>query len=159
MDAIDLRLLDLVQRDSSLSHERLGALAGASASAVHRRLKRLLGEGVIRGYAAIVDQARVGRPLSFVVALEIERKEPGSYDRLQRWLGAEDAVQQAYNVTGSSDFVIVVTATSIEEYDSLMDDMLRANPNIKKYNTNVVLRSFKQSRFVPVLPCEAFVGT
>jgi DNA-binding Lrp family transcriptional regulator len=152
MDSIDLRLLDLVQRDATLTNEKLGERVGASASAVHRRLGKLRRAGVIRAVVAVVDQAAVGSPLSFVVGLEIERKQPDLYDRLQRWLLSEDAVQQAYNVTGSSDFVIVVTAATVEGYDALMDRLLAANPNVKKYSTNVVLRSFKKCLFVPVLP-------
>jgi Lrp/AsnC family transcriptional regulator, leucine-responsive regulatory protein len=152
MDAIDLRVLDLVQRDATLTNEKLGELVGASASAVHRRLGRLRRTGVIRAVVTIVDQAAVGSPLSFVVGLEIERKQVDLYDRLQRWLLSEDAVQQAYNVTGSSDFVIVVTAATVEGYDELMDRLLAANPNVRKYSTNVVLRSFKKCLFVPVLP-------
>lgn len=152
MDSIDLRLLDRVQRDATLTNEKLGERVGASASAVHRRLGKLRRAGVIRAVVAVVDQAAVGSPLSFVVGLEIERKQPDLYDRLQRWLLSEDAVQQAYNVTGSSDFVIVVTAATVEGYDALMDRLLAANPNVKKYSTNVVLRSFKKCLFVPVLP-------
>lgn len=152
MDAIDLRLLDLVQRDATLTNEKLGERVAASASAVHRRLGKMRRAGVIRAVVTVVDQVAVGRPLSFVVGLEIERKQPDLYDRLQRWLISEDAVQQAYNVTGSSDFVIVVTAATVEGYDALMDRLLASNPNVKKYSTNVVLRSFKKSLFVPVLP-------
>lgn len=152
MDAIDRKLLDLIQRDASLTSEKLAELVGASGSAVHRRLKRLRADGVIRSFVATVDQNRVGRPLTFIVGLEIERKQANLYERLQRWVERQDAVQQAYNVTGSSDFVIVVTAATVEEYDQLMDEMLEAHPNIKKYTTNVVLRSFKRRLFVPVLP-------
>lgn len=149
MDAIDLRLLDLLQRDAGLTNEKLGEMVGASASAVHRRIAKLRTRGIIRSVAAQVDQARLGRPLTFIAALEIERKDPALYDRLQRWLAAEDAVQQAYNVTGSSDFIVVITAATVEQYDELMNEMLAANPNVRKYVTNVVLRSFKKSLFVP----------
>lgn len=152
VDIIDLRLLDLIQRDATLTNEGLAERVGASASAVHRRLRKLRAEGVIKSISAVIDPAAVGRALTFIVGLEIERKQPDLYDRLQRWLRREDAVQQAYNVTGSSDFVIVATASTVEQFDALMDRMLIANPNIKKYNTNVVLRSFKQCLFVPVLP-------
>jgi len=151
MDRIDFRLLDLVQRDATLTNEQLADLVGSSASAVHRRLKRMNADGVIKRISAIVDQAAIGRPLTIVVGLEIERKQPDLYNRLQRWLESEDAIQQAYNVTGSSDFVIVLTAKSVEDYDRLMDVMLETNPNIKKYSTNVVLRSFKQCLFVPTI--------
>lgn len=151
MDAIDKSLLKLLQKDATLTQEQLSEEVGASVSAVQRRLKRLVSAGVIKRIAAIVDQAALGRPLSFIVSLEIERKEPAMYAALQRWLANEDAVQQAYNVTGAGDFVIVITARTVEEYDELMDAMLAANPNVKKFNTSVVLRSFKQCLFVPTV--------
>src|SRR4051812_16932556 len=90
MDSIDSHLLDLVQRDATLTNEKLGELVGASASAVHRRLGKLRRSGVISGVVTVVDQGAVGRPLSFVVGLEIEREQPDLYDRLQRWLLSEE---------------------------------------------------------------------
>ncbi|MGQ0741195.1 MAG: Lrp/AsnC family transcriptional regulator [Alphaproteobacteria bacterium] len=149
MDAVDLRLIELVQRDATVTNKRLGEIVGASASAVHRRIRKLQADGVIKVITAIVDPVALGRSLTLVVGLEIERKQPELYDRLQRWLVAEDAIQQAYNVTGQYDFIIILTSQTMEQYDSLMNEMLAKNPNIKKYTTNVALHSFKQSLFVP----------
>lgn len=149
MDSTDYRLLNLLQRNAELTNEKLGKRIGASPSAVNRRIKKLRSKGVIQAVAALVDQNAVGRPLTFIVALEIERKDAALYDRLKKWLLAEDAIQQAYNVTGSGDFIIVVTSTSVEQYDALMNELVSANPNVRKYVTNLVLRSFKKGLFVP----------
>ena len=151
MDIIDCRLLDEVQRDATLSYEKLAERVGASTSAVQRRLKRLKSMNVIRGVRAIVDGKAVGCPLMFVVGLEIERKRADLYSKLQRWIAAEDSIQQAYNVTGASDFVLVVTSFTLEAYDELMAQMIAANPNVRKYTTSVVLQSFKQETLVPTL--------
>lgn len=152
MDMIDRRLLDAVQRDATLTYEQLAERVGASTSAVQRRLSRLKSERVIHSVRAIVDRKAVGDPLAFIVGLEIERKRADLYARLQQWIAAEDAIQQAHNVTGASDFVLFVTAASLESYDELMAEMIAANPNIRKYTTSVVLQSFKQETLVPTLP-------
>ena len=123
-----------------------------SPSAVQRRLAKLKSSGVIRGVRAIVAAAAVGSPLTFIVGLEIERKRADLYASLQRWIVAEDAIQHAYNVTGAFDFAIIVTAPSLEAYDSLMGEMIEANPNIRKYTTMVVLQTLKQETLVPVVP-------
>lgn len=148
---IDRRLLDAVQRDATLTHDQLADRVGASASAVQRRLTRLKQSRTIIATRAIVDPKAVGRIMLFVVGLEIERKSRELYAKLQQWIAAHEAVQQAYNVTGSSDFIAIISTSTLEEYDALMEGMIAANPNIRKYTTSVVLQSFKQDTLVPVL--------
>lgn len=63
---------------------------------------------------------------------------------------SEPAVQQAYYVTGSSDYVLVVTAPDIAAFDQLMSDMMAANPNVRRFTTNVVMSSVKRGLYVPV---------
>jgi DNA-binding Lrp family transcriptional regulator len=152
MDLIDRKLLDAFQRDATLTYEQLSEQVGASPSAVQRRLARLKSSGVIRGIRAIVSASAVGSPLTLIVGLEIERKRPDLYAALQRWIVARDSIQQAYNVTGAFDFVVTLTAPSLDAYDMLMGEMIEANPNIRKYTTMVVLQAFKQETLVPVLP-------
>lgn len=151
MDAIDRKLLEAVQRDAWLTIEQLAERAGASPSAVQRRLSRLKSSRVIRHVRAIVDAKQVGRPLTFVVGLEIERKRSDLYGRLQQWIASEDSIQQAYNVTGASDFILVVTAATLESYDAMMARMIADNPNVRKFTTSVVLQTFKQDTFVPTV--------
>jgi len=150
LDKIDKVLLTAVQKDSTQTIERLAAMAGASPSAVQRRVKRLAAKGIIRGYVACVDAKRVGRRLTFVVTLQIERKAADLYTKLARWVKNCDAVQQCYNVTGEDDFVLVITAESMEEYDLLMEQLLDTNPNVRRFTTRAVLQTFKDGRFVPV---------
>ena len=151
MDEFDRKLLDAVQRDAGRTTEELAAALGSSSSSVQRRLKRLRQDGVIVGHIAIVEPRRVGQGLTFVTGIEIEQKRPDLYGNLQRWVLANDAVQQAYNVTGASDFVLVIAASSLEAYDELMNRMMADNPNIKKYVTSVVLQTFKRSLYTPVI--------
>jgi DNA-binding Lrp family transcriptional regulator len=151
VDAIDLKILDQVQRDATLTYEQLSEKVAASPSAVQRRLARLKASGAIRATRAIVNPAAVGSALTFIVGLEIERKRADLYGLLQRWIADQDSIQHAYNVTGAFDFALIVTAGSLEAYDVLMGEMVEANPNIRKYTTMVVLQTLKQETFVPVI--------
>jgi len=151
MDIVDRRLLDAVQRDADLTYEQLAGRVSASPSAVQRRLARLKASGVIRRTCAIVSAKEVGYPLLFIVALEIERKRSDLYARLQQWISSEDRIEQAYNVTGGADFIMVARASSLESYDELMGDMIAANENVRKYTTMVVLQTLKQETFIPAL--------
>lgn len=150
LDNFDRKLLAIVQRDAALTSEQLAQHVGLSASAVQRRLKRLRSEGIITSYVAVLDPAKVGRPSFFIVGLQVERERPELLSSLRAWLTAEDAVQQAFYVTGSWDFQLLVTTESLESYDELMSRLLAENPNVRRFTTSVALRLHKRQLVVPV---------
>lgn len=151
LDSFDIQLLNIVQQDASLTAEQLAQQLGLSASAVQRRLRKLKESGVISRHVAVVDVKRVERNTSFVVSLQVEREHPELMDQLRRWLAAEAQVQQAYYVTGESDFILIITAPDTEAYDALMSRLMLANPNVKRFTTNVVLGIAKRGLFVPLV--------
>lgn len=151
MDDFDLRLADQLQRDASLTHEELADRLGSSPSAIQRRIQRLRRQGAIERYAAHIDPKAAGIGHCFVVGLDIERKTRDAYRELRAWLADEDAIQQAYNVTGNADFVLVITAASLDEYDALMSRLVEANPNVRKFTTSVVLQTFKRGTLLPLV--------
>ena len=150
LDRFDRQLLNLVQRDAGQTAERLAEQVQLSPSAIQRRLRRMREEGVIERETAIVDPAAVGRPAFFVVSLQVERERPELLAQLRKWLAEEERVQQAFYVTGESDFVLVVTAADTEAYDAFMTRMVGANPNIKRFTTNVALSVIKRGLSIPV---------
>ncbi|HEX4779749.1 MAG TPA: Lrp/AsnC family transcriptional regulator [Usitatibacter sp.] len=150
IDDFDRKLLRAVQTDAGLTNDILAERLSMSVSAVQRRLKRLRETEVILADISLVDPKAVGCQLLFVVGLEVERKRSDLYLNLQRWISRNEEVQQAYNVTGSSDFILVVTAISLEAYDTFMTRMVEANTNITKFTTSVVLQTFKRGLFTPV---------
>ena len=150
LDAFDRRLLSLVQRDASLTSDELATDVGLSPSAIQRRLKRLRSKGVISGVHAMVEPASVGRPIFFIVGLEIERERPELLSRLRSWLNDEDAVQEVFYVTGAADFILVVVVRDIAAYDTLMARMLADNPNVRRFTTNVALGIVKRGLTIPV---------
>src|SRR3954452_25304463 len=118
LDVFDTRLLTLVQQDARQSTESLAAEVGLSAAAVQRRLKRLRQEGVIAATVAVVAPEAVGRPMTFVVAVSLERERADLMDGFKRLMRATPEVQQCYYVAGDTDFVVVVTARSMADYEA-----------------------------------------
>lgn len=150
LDDFDRRLLNLVQSDAGQTAEQLAGTVGLSASAVQRRLKRLRETGVIVREAAIVDPKSVGSPTFFVTSLQIERERPELIAQLRTWLLAQEQVQQAFMVTGPTDFVLVVTAPNAESYEALMARLISDNPNVKCFTTSMVLNIMKRGLAIPV---------
>lgn len=150
LDRFDRKLLRIVQRENDLTADMLAERVGLSASAVLRRLKRLRQDGVILANVAVVDPAKTGKPAFFIVALEIERERPELIGRLRQWMTAEEGIQEIFYVTGTADFILVVTASDIEAYDALMSRLVAENPNVRRFTTNVALGVGKRSLAVPI---------
>jgi Lrp/AsnC family leucine-responsive transcriptional regulator len=150
LDRFDRQLLNLVQEDSSMAAERLAEQVSLSPSAIQRRLKRLREQGVIARDIAVLDPGKVGRPTFFIASLQVERERPELLAQLRTWLAEQEYVQQAFYVTGEADFVLIVTAPDTETYDALMTRLVSANPNVKRFTTNVSLGIVKRGLTIPI---------
>ena len=150
LDRFDRQLLNLVQQDAGQTAERLAEQVSLSPSAIQRRLRRMREEGVIVREIAVVDPRKIGRPVHFVVSVQVEHERPGMMTQLRQWLVAQEPIQQVFYVTGEADFVLVVTAPDTETYDALMSRMLDENTNVKRFTTNVVMSVVKQGLGIPV---------
>jgi DNA-binding Lrp family transcriptional regulator len=150
LDELDRKILALVQQDTRRAAEAIGAEIGLSASAVQRRIARLREEAVITAEVAIVDPKSVGRSLTLIVDIEVERERPELMAVLKRWIAGEPAIQEAWYVTGDGDFVLIVTARDVEDYDALMQKLVSENSNVRRFRTRVALSTLKRGCRVPV---------
>lgn len=150
LDELDRKILAVVQQDARRSAEVIGAEIGLSASAVQRRIARLREEAVITAEVAIVDPKALGRSLTLIVDIEVERERPGLLAQLKGWIAGEPAIQEAWYVTGDGDFVLVVTARDVEDYDALMQKLVTENSNVRRFRTRVALGTLKRGCRVAV---------
>lgn len=150
LDNLDVGLLNLVQREAGLSSEQLGERIGLSASAVQRRLTRLRKAGVISSTVAVVEPAQVGSPAFFFVGVELERERSELLAQLRAWIANEDAVQQAYYVTGNWDLLLLVVVPDVPSFDTFMSRFMAENPNVRRFTTSVVLATQKRGLFLPL---------
>jgi DNA-binding Lrp family transcriptional regulator len=150
LDKFDRRILAIVQRDARRSAEMIGADIGLSASAVQRRMARLREDGVIMAEVALIDPRAVDRRLTVITDLEVERERPELLASLRQWIAAEPTIQQAWYVTGDGDYVLVVAARDVDDYDTLMQRLVAANANVKRFRTRVALDTLKRGLAVPV---------
>ncbi|GAB1584788.1 Lrp/AsnC family transcriptional regulator [Phyllobacterium phragmitis] len=150
LDRIDRKLLDVLQANARTPAEKIGAEIGLSPSAVQRRIARLRDSGTITAEVAIVDPGAAGYPLSMIVDIEVERERPELLAAFKRWIAREGAVQEAWYVTGDSDFVLVVAARDIKDYDALTQRLVSENPNIRRFRTRVALGTLKRGSAVPL---------
>lgn len=149
LDDFDRAILRELQRDARLTGDALGERVGLSATACQRRIRRLRETGAILSEVAVVAPAAAGRHLTALVKVVIERGRADIIDRFAREMRAAKAVQQCYYVTGECDFVLVVTARDMEDYERLTRALFFANPTIRKFETVVVMKTVKATLEVP----------
>jgi DNA-binding Lrp family transcriptional regulator len=150
LDDFDRMILRRVQADVRATGEDIGADIGLSAAAVQRRLKRLRQLGVIAAEVAVVDPAMVGQAMGFIVGVEMERERADVLDAFRRQARADANVQQCYYVTGGTDFVLIVVARDMADFEAFTRRLLLDNEHIRRYTTRVVMARDKVGLAVPV---------
>jgi len=150
LNKLDRRLLAILQKDARRPAELMGADVGLSASAVQRRIVRMREEGVITAEVALVDPKQAGRPLTMIVDVEVERERPELLASLKQWIAAEPCIQEAWYVTGAGDYVLIVAARDVDDFEALMQRFVADNPNVRRFQTRVALSTLKRGMFVPM---------
>ncbi|MFB9903508.1 Lrp/AsnC family transcriptional regulator [Allokutzneria oryzae] len=150
LDDVDRAILALLQQDSRTIAEDIGTRVGLSAAAVQRRIKRLRENGTISREVAVLDPRALGQDMTFVLLVELERERAHLLDSLRQQFLAEEHVQQCYCVTGQFDFVLVVSARDMAEFDAVTRRILFDNPTVRRFTTNVVMDRVKVGLTVPI---------
>ena len=150
MDQLDLKLLELVQQDNRLTADQLSDSVGLSPSACQRRLKRMREEGVIVADVSVVAPEALGRRLTMIVQVTLERERPDLIDTFKRSMIATPEVMQCFYVTGDADFVMILTVKDMKDYEVFTKRFFIENPNIQRFNTIVVMDWVKAGLQVPV---------
>ena len=150
LDAFDREILHRVQLDARATGEDIGADIGLSAAAVQRRLKRMRELGVIVAEVAVVNPKALGQTMSFIVGVEMERERADVLDIFRHAARADPNVQQCYYVTGEADFILIVVARDMDDFEAFTRRLLFDNTHIRHFTTSVVMARDKVGQVVPV---------
>lgn len=145
LDEFDRKILLLLQQNNRMPQRDISEAVNLSPSAVNRRIAAMEAAGIIRANVAIVDPARVGRPITIIVEVTVESERFDLHDAVKRRLAACPQVQQLYYVTGDADFVLVVNVADMAEYERLTRELFFAEGNVKRFRTMVVMERSKVS--------------
>ncbi|MDD7973036.1 Lrp/AsnC family transcriptional regulator [Roseinatronobacter alkalisoli] len=150
MDRIDRKLLNLLQRDASGTNLDMAEAVGLSPSSCLRRVRRLRKTGIIDRIVAILNPARTGRVLKAIVTVELKLHGEQHMRRFLDLVTGEEAVSQAYAVTGETDVVLILHLRDMEEFDALCDRLFRDRTNVARFFTMMVIRTAKDETAIPL---------
>lgn len=154
LDRIDLALLRALQAEGRLANVDLAQRVNLSPSACLRRLQRLESEGVITGYRAVIDAAKLGLGLRAFVRVQLKSHGAADIARFADSILAWDEVERCHALTGDMDYLIEVRVQDLEHFSRFLLDRLLADGQVADVNTSFVLREIKG----PAVPAPALRG-
>jgi Lrp/AsnC family transcriptional regulator, leucine-responsive regulatory protein len=152
LDAVDHRLLDLLQTDAARSNLALAQAAGVSPATAMRRVQRLVKAGVVERQVAIVSPRAFGSGLTAVVEVTLDRQGVERLDAFEARALAEPAVQQCYRVAPGPDFVLVVWVVDMAAYNALVQRLFTEDANVRNVKSYFATRRAKFEPRVSLRP-------
>jgi Lrp/AsnC family leucine-responsive transcriptional regulator len=150
LDTIDRKILRALQADGKISVGELADRVGLSPSPCARRIRLMENAGVIKGYAAIVDQKKVGLPISAFASIKLERQREEDLDRFEEAVSRWPEVLDCYLMTGQRDYLMRIVAADLEAYERFIKDRLTRLENIASIETSFALGQVKRSEVLPL---------
>jgi Lrp/AsnC family leucine-responsive transcriptional regulator len=150
MDSSDRKLLALLQENAKTTIQDMAEQIGASTASVQRRLKALRSSGVIQKEVAVLDQKKVGFGITAIVSIELERDRLDQIDAFKRKARHDSQVTNFYCIAGEADFVMVVVAKDIADYEAFTHRFFFADKNVRKFRTSIVISTEKATLQLPV---------
>jgi len=153
LDAIDLKLLDLVQRDATVPLAQLAEAVGLSSTPCWRRLQRLKAEGVIRCQVALLDPELVNVGVTVIVTVRTSVHTDAWFTRFRATCEAIPEVVEFYRMSGDIDYLLRVVVPDIKAYDAVYKRLITGT------NLHDVSSSFamEQLKFTTALPLKYVV--
>jgi len=117
---------------------------------VLRRLKRLREDNVILREVVVVNPDALDLKMTFIVGVQMEREQASILDDFKHKAMAHPNVQQCYYVTGQADFILIILAKDMQEFELLSRELFMSNNNVRNFNTSIAMGKCKRSLELPV---------
>nr|EKY0740422.1 Lrp/AsnC family transcriptional regulator [Citrobacter koseri] len=145
-----LKLLELLQTDSEISHAELAERVGISTSPCWRRVADLKSQGVIRGAVVLADPLKLGLAVNVFVHVTLERQDKDTLDMFTNAISTKPEVMECYLMTGEADFLLRVVIEDLIKYQSFVMDCLTQIPGVANIRSSFALNQVKYTTALPV---------
>jgi len=150
MDMLDKKILKELQKNNRISSEDLGMIVGLSATACQRRLKKLRQSNVISKEIAVLNGIELDNYVTVIVEVTIKQGATNNIDKFKKRMLDCEQVQQCFYVTGQADFILIITAKNMLEYERLTQKLFFTDKNIQKFHSTVSMENVKIGLSIPI---------
>ncbi|MFE3837658.1 Lrp/AsnC family transcriptional regulator [Pseudogemmobacter sonorensis] len=146
IDATNHRILRELARDGRLTNLALAEKVGLSPSACLRRVQEMERSGLIRGYRAVLDPARLGIGFTAYVTVGLNSHTKAAQEAFERAMAHAPQVRECHNITGNVEYLLRVETADLASYKHWHTDILGVLPQVHTVVTHVVMGSPKDER-------------
>lgn len=150
LDAVDLRILELLQEDSALSIAEIAERVGLSSSPAWRRIERLKKAGVITRQVTLLDCEKLGLTFEVFASVKLQLPTRENLDRFEQAVASWPEVVECATVTGAIDYMLRVVTTDMHAYDDFLRDKMLALGLVSDVQSRIVMRVPKRTTSAPL---------
>ncbi|MBB6303805.1 Lrp/AsnC family transcriptional regulator of ectoine degradation [Rhizobium leucaenae] len=150
LDALDVRILDAIQRDGRITKLALAEKVGLSPTPCWVRLRKLEKAGIVTGYHARIAHRRIASIMSVIVEVTLANHKQSDFERFERAIAVIPQVIGCWSVGGGLDYFLKVMAPDIDAYQRLIDSLLDRELGIERYFTYIVTKTLKDESILPI---------
>lgn len=150
LDAADLRILQELQTDASLSNQELAARVHLSPAPCLRRVRRLKDEGYIERTVAILNRRKLGLGVVAYAFVSLDTHRAGAGEQFEALVKKRPEIVECVRLSGAYDYVAKIVVDSMESYSGFLDRHLLRWPSVRAVNTNFDLGVLKSTTAVPL---------
>jgi DNA-binding Lrp family transcriptional regulator len=142
MDEMDQKLLGILQKEGRISFRELAQQLDVSSQTISDRITKLKEKGVIKQFAVIVDQPKIGYPITFVVELDVELQ---NMEKIQNHLAEYPELYEVHVVTGEHDILALGMARDIMHMYDIIEEKISKIKGVKATKTSISLKRVKDT--------------
>ncbi|WP_017932146.1 Lrp/AsnC family transcriptional regulator [Robiginitomaculum antarcticum] len=150
LDAIDAKILHLIQANAALSVADIADKVGLSSSPCWRRIKRMEESGIIKSRVTLLDRKLVGLDFEVFVAVKLAMPNRDNMDKFERAVGRMPEVVQCAIVTGAVDYMLRVVTRDMHAFDDFLREVLLSTGLVSDVQSRIVLRQAKDTNALPL---------
>ncbi len=150
LDELDVRILNQIQKDASLSNQALAEIVHASPPTCMRRVRRLIETGVIEKQIAIVAPAKVANTLTAIIEVTLDVQTAERLQQFEQRAEQEPSVLQCYRVSTGPDFVLIAQVADMPAYHALVHRALTAEANVRNVRSFFSVHRSKFETYIAV---------
>ena len=150
LDAIDLKILDAIQRDGRITKLKLAERVGLSPTPCWMRLRKLEKAGIVSGYHARVSIRTLAPVATVLMEVTLGSHRQADFDRFERVIRDLPEIVACWSVGGGVDYLLKVMARDVDAYQRLVDGLLEREIGIDRYFTYIVTKTVKEEVVLPV---------
>ena len=158
LDAVDARILDLIQHDAGLSVAEIAERVGLSSSPCWRRIKRLEDAGVIQRRVTILDRERLGLTFEVFCTVKLSLPTKENLEAFEQAIATMPEVVQCATVTGAADYELRVVTRDMHAFDDFLRERLLSLGLVSNIESRIVIRSVKHTTAAPLGLISAHLG-